>query len=122
MDDVKLILAALWIATMLTYLWGDVLSIITGDVEKMFRDKAQMTQTLWMGIAVLMLIPVVMIVLSLTMTYPVNRWANIIVAIFWIGLNLLSLRGYPSYEKVLLIVSMGFNVLTIWYAWNWVAS
>jgi len=120
MDDVNIILAALWVATMLTYLWGDVLSIITGDVGKMFGDQAKMTQTMWIGIALLMLIPVVMIVLSLTMTYSVNRWANIIVAIFWIGFNLLSLRGYPLYEKVLLIVSMGFNILTVWYAWNWV--
>jgi hypothetical protein len=23
------------------------------------------------------------------------------------------------YDKFLLAVSMGFNVVTIWYAWNW---
>jgi len=23
------------------------------------------------------------------------------------------------YDKFLLIVSMGFNLLTIWYAWGW---
>jgi len=118
MEDVKIILSVLWIATMLTYLWGDVLSIITGDAKKMFGE--QVTQAMWIGIAILMLIPIVMAVLSLTLNYPLNRWANIIAAIFWIGFNLLSLSGYPTYEKVLLIVSMGFNVLTIWYAWNWV--
>jgi hypothetical protein len=104
---------------MLTFLWGDVLSLIAGDAEKMFSDQVQMTQTMWMGIAVLMLIPIVMIVISLTMPHRLSRWANIITAIFWIGFNLLSLGGYPAYEKVLLVVSMGFNVLTIWYAWNW---
>jgi hypothetical protein len=120
MDAVNVILAGLWVATMLTYLWGDVLSILAGDVGTMFRDRTQMPRAMWMGIALVMMIPVVMIVLSLTMAYPVNRWANIIVAIFWISFNLLSLRGYPPYEKVLLIVSMGFNILTVWYAWNWV--
>ncbi len=118
MEDVKIVLSVLWIATMLTYLWGDVLSIITGDAKKMFGE--QVTQAMWMGIAILMLIPIVMAVLSLILNYPLNRWANIIAAIFWIGFNLLSLSGYPTYEKVLLIASMGFNALTVWYAWNWV--
>ena len=26
------------------------------------------------------------------------------------------------YDKFLLAVSMGFNVVTIWYAWNWVGT
>ncbi|UCH01768.1 MAG: hypothetical protein JSV20_07990 [Candidatus Bathyarchaeota archaeon] len=120
MEDVQIILSALWVATMLTFLWGDVLSIIAGDVKKMFGEQVQMTQSMWVAIAILMLIPIVMIVLSLTLNYPLNRWANIIAAIFWFGFNLLSLRGYPTYEKILLLVSMGFNVLTVWYAWKWV--
>jgi hypothetical protein len=80
----------------------------------------KMTQVMWIGIAILMMIPIVMIVLSLTLNNPLNRWSNIIAAIFWIGFNLLSLGGYPAYEKALLIISMGFNILTVWYAWNWV--
>jgi hypothetical protein len=51
MEDVKIILSGLWLATMLTFLWGDVLSIIAGDVEKMFSDQIQMTQVMWTGIA-----------------------------------------------------------------------
>ena len=31
MEDVQIILAALWVSLMLTYLWGDVLSIFAGD-------------------------------------------------------------------------------------------
>jgi hypothetical protein len=120
MEDVKIILSGLWVATMLIFLWGDVLSIIAGDAEKMFTGQTQMTQAMWTGIVLLMLIPIVMVVLSLTLNYPLNRWVNIIAAIFWLGFNLFSLGGYPTYEKVLLVVSMGFNVLIIWYAWKWV--
>ena len=121
MDDVKIILAGLWVATMLTFLWGDVLTIFAGDAEKMFATQdMEMTQVMWIGIAILMMIPIVMVVLSLTLNNPLNRWANIIAAIFWIGFNLLSLGGYPAYQKALLIISMGFNVLTVWYAWKWV--
>jgi hypothetical protein len=38
-----------------------------------------------LGIAVFMVIPVVMVFLSLTLQYPVNRWANIIFAIVFFG-------------------------------------
>ena len=122
MEDVKIILSGLWVAVMLTFLWGDVLNIFSGEVEKTFGDQSQMTQGMWLGIAVLMLIPIVMVVLSLTLNYPLNRWMNIIVAIFWFGFNLLSMQGYSTPVKSTLIASMGFNLLTVWYAWNWVVT
>ena len=121
MEDVRIILAGIWVALMLTYLLGDVMRIFSGDSSKMFAEQAQFTQVMWLGISMLMAIPIVMVFLSLTLPYPVNRWANIILAIFWFGFNLIGLPTYPSaYDKFLLIVSMGFNVLTVWYAWNWV--
>jgi hypothetical protein len=121
MVDTRIILSGLWVATMLTYLLGDALRIFSGDAERMSATQAQVTQVMWLGIAVLMLIPIVMVLLTLTLKYPVIRWANIIVALFWIVFNLSSLNTYPSaYDKFLLIVSMGFNVLTIWYAWKWI--
>jgi len=121
LEDVRIILSGLWVATMLTYLWGDVLRIYAGDFTAGEIMGRKVTQGMWLGMAALMLLPVVMIVLSLTLQYSVNRWANIIVAIFWFGFNLIGLPTYPSaYDKFLLIVSMGFNVLTVWYAWNWV--
>ena len=80
-----------------------------------------MSQGMWLGIAVLMVIPVVMVFLSLTLNYPVNRWANIIAAIFFFVFNLIGLPTYPSaYDKFLIIVGLLFNVLTVWYAWKWV--
>ena len=124
MEDVKIILSALWVATMLTYLLGDVLRIFSGDFVAMMEsmmEGEQFTQTMWLVIAILMVIPAVMVFLSLTLPYPLNRWANIILAIFWFGFNLIGLPTYPSaYDKFLLIVSMGFNALTVWYAWKWV--
>ena len=46
------------------------------------------TQAMWLGIAVLMLIPILMAPLSLALPQPVNRWANIIVAVFFFLFNL----------------------------------
>jgi hypothetical protein len=81
----------------------------------------QATRGMWLGIAALMMVPVVMVVLTLTVPFPAIRWVNIIAAIFWIVFNLVSLSGYPAYEKFLLCVSIVFNGLTIWYAWQWTA-
>ena len=121
MLDTRIILAGLWVATMLTYLWGDVLTIFSGDVIPGELQGVKVTQGMSFIMAGLMMIPIIMLVLTLTLKYPAIRWANIIVAIFWVVLNLVSLSGYPAYNKFLLIVSMGFNVLTIWYSWKWVA-
>jgi len=98
-----------------------VLTIFAGDVKPGEILGMVPSQGMWLGIAVLMLIPIVMVVLSLTLKYPVIRWANIIVAIFWVVFNLLSLSGYPAYNKFLIIVSFVFNAIVIWYAWQWMA-
>jgi len=81
---------------MLNNLWGDVLTTFAGDVKPGELQGMQVTQGMWFGIAVLMLIPIVMVVLTLTLKYPAIRWANIIVAIFWIVFNLIGLSGYPA--------------------------
>ena len=120
MVDVKIILSAFWAATMFNNLYGDVLMIFSGDAEKMFANQTQFTQGMWLGIAILMATPVVMMVLSLTLNNPVNRWANIILALSWIVFNLSSLNTYPLFNKFLIILSMGFHVMIIWYAWKWV--
>ena len=120
MVDTRIILAGFWVAVMLTYLLGDVLRIFSGDFEKM-GGMQDVSQGMWVGIAILMLIPIIMLVLTLTLSYPAIRWVNIIVAIFWIIFYLTSLNTYPSaYDKFLLVVSVVFNVLTVWYAWKWV--
>jgi Family of unknown function (DUF6326) len=121
MDKTQIILSASWVALMLTYLLGDVLRIFSGDATSGKMGKVQFTRGMWLGIAGLMVIPIVMIMLSLLLPYAVNRWANIIVAVFFFLFNLVGLPTYPSpYDKFLIIVGLGFNVLTVWYAWRWV--
>ncbi len=119
MESVRIILSALWVALVLTYLYGDVLRIFSGDSSKMLIKP--LTQGMWLGIAVLMTIPIAMIILSLTLDYSVARWANIIVAILLFGFNLLGLPTYPSaYDKFLIVVGLVWNILTVLYAWRWV--
>ena len=122
MVDTRIILTGLWVALMLNNLWGDVLRIMAGDVKLGEIDGVVPSQGVWFGIAVLMLIPILMVVLTLTVKYPAIRWTNIIVAIAFAVFNLVGLPGYPgAYDKFLIVVGVVFNALTVWYAWKWVA-
>ncbi len=124
LETVQIQLSGVWAALMLIYLLGDVLRIFSGDFQKEMSQKHMpeggFTQGMYLGIAVLMLLPILMVVLTLFLPRPVNRWANIIVAGFFLIFNLIGLPGYPSaYDKFLLAVSLVFNGLTIWLAWSW---
>src|SRR6267143_5306557 len=120
MEDVRIILSASWVALMLTYLMGAVLRIYSGDFKAGEIGGMKMTQNRWLGVAILMVIPIVMIFLSLTLSYSVIRWANIIVAIVFFSFNLIGFPSYhSSYDRFLIIVGLAFNLLTVWYAWQW---
>ena len=125
MEDVQITISALWVAVMLSSLMGDVLrfyepgiieQIIAGEVEGM-----QMTHKGLLVSAIFMVIPIVMVVLSMTLNYNANRWANIIFSIFFFGFTLIWLlvKPPPAYKIFLGSVGLVFNALIVWYAYMW---
>jgi hypothetical protein len=122
MADSRIIVSGLWVAVMLTYLLGDVLRIFAGDFESgKISGGFHATQGMWLLIAAIMLIPIVMVVLTLTLPYPAIRWVNLVAAICVVVFNLLGLPYKGAYDNFLIVVSFVFNGLTVWYAWKWVA-
>jgi len=104
--NVKLKLSVLWIAAMFSWVYGDLLVLLT--------------QEMWLVAAITMMIPVAMVFLSLELKYKANRRANIIVGIFYTGYNLIGLPTYPSaYDQFLIIVGLVFTALIVWYAYKW---
>jgi hypothetical protein len=62
----------------------------------------------------------VTITLTLIMPWSVDHWVNIGMVGFFFLFNLVGLPTYKSaYDKFLIAVGMGFNILTIWIAWHW---
>jgi hypothetical protein len=121
MVETRIILSGLWVATMLTYLWGDVLHILAGHITPgMLNEKTPGTQKIWLIVAAIMLVPIVMIVLSLILPPAAARWTNIVVACIVIPFNIISLPYKGAYDNFLIGVSFIFNALVIWYAWRWV--
>jgi hypothetical protein len=118
--DTRIILSATWVVVTLTYLYGDVFRICSGDLAKKPISDMNLNQYVWLGLAVLMLFPILMVFLNLVMPQLVSRWVNIIAAVFFFLFNLAGLPTYLSlWDKFLIVVSMGFNMVTVWYAWNW---
>jgi len=121
MTDTRIVLSGIWVALMLTYLLGDVLRIFSGDMEPgKLQGGVQATQGMWLGIAIIMLVPILMVVLTLIIPYPAIRWINIIAAIIVFLFNLIGLPYKGAYDNFLIVVSYVFNALMIWYAWRWV--
>ena len=120
MQDVQVRLAAVWVALMLTYLLGDVLRIFAGDFKPGEIGGVKATQAIWLAAAAIMLVPIVMSVATVSFGGQPIRWANIVAAIGLFAFNLAGLPGYPGlYDRFLIVVGLGFNVLTVWLAWGW---
>lgn len=121
MESVKITLSAIWIATMLTYLLGDVLRIFAGDFKAGEMNGMPVGGNIFLLAAILMLIPILMVLASLLLPHQPNRWVNIIVAVLFFLFNVVGIPGYPGlYDKFLLVVSLGMNLMVVWYAWRWV--
>jgi hypothetical protein len=120
MVNVPVLIAFTWCALMLTYLLGDVLRIFNGDFEPGKVGGSKLSQAAWMGIAAFMLIPIVMMLLSLVLPTGANRWVNTIVAGVLILFNAFGVPTYPGwYDKLLIVVGLLINGLTILLAWTW---
>ncbi len=111
---------------MFNYLYADVTGfyapgmiegIIAGDVGGL-----QLTQAFLLGSAVLMEIPIVMVLLSRTLKYRANRWANIITGTIYTGVILFTMTYFgvpPAYYLFFGTVEVVITALIVWYAWRW---
>jgi hypothetical protein len=123
MPDVPIRLAAAWTALMLTYLLGDVLRIFAGDFEAGEIGGVKANQAIWMGAALIMLVPIAMLIVSVTFDGQIARWLQIVAAAGLLAFNLVGLPTYPGlYDKFLIGVGLLINGLTIWIAWGWEAG
>jgi hypothetical protein len=116
--NIKTKFAGLWVILMFFYLYNDVFTLFQpGSMEGV-----QFNQATMLGIAVLMAIPSLMVLLSLTLKAKTNRSANIIAGIFHAGV-LLTTMLVPGevwvYYRLYQIIEGALIALIIWNAWKW---
>ena len=128
MEDIRVRLSVLWLFATLNYIYADVFFCIDvlgsgkgGPAVLHFSTGA------WLGIAILMEIPIAMILLSRILTPTANRWANIVAGITETAavlltsfiLPMLHLTGTSSYYLFFGTVEVACTSLIVLYAWRW---
>ena len=128
----EVILAALWIAGMVSSLNGDTYRLNDPVVLKASLTGAgsvPVTPELLLAMSSIFVGSILMSVLSLTLKSPASRWANRIIGIvyavihylaFW-ALTLVSISTgqLAAYEIVWYSAQLVFALLVVWYAWKW---
>ena len=122
--NVKIKLSALWVVVMLCYLYGDVFGFFElGFIEEVIAGAPRgmpTTQESLLVTAILMAIPSFMVFLSLELKAKTNRWANIILGIFYTAVMVITmLMTTYAYYVLLGIVEAVSTALIVWIAWKW---
>ena len=128
MEDIRVRLSVLWLFATLNYIYADVFFCI--DVlgsKKGSIGVIHFSPAGWLGIAILMEIPMAMILLSRILKPRANRWANIVAGIIETAAVLLAQFIFPifnitetsSYYLFFGALEVVCTSLVVWYAWRW---
>jgi hypothetical protein len=97
---------------------GMIEEIMTGEVEGM-----EINAGIFLFMAIFWLIPLWMAILTMILKNSLNRSANIILGVVFIGLNVFHLAEHlikPSVHQILIIGTTAMAAILItWYAWKW---
>lgn len=125
----RMVLSTAWIFIVLNYLYADVLTLMQvtfSGYDTSTADNAELVSTMvspemLLGVAIFLEMAMVMAVFSRVLTYGINRWANIIVAIIHILGGLASfLVGPPTIYYIFFVaVEVSTLLFIVWYAWTW---
>ena len=128
MEDIRVRLSVLWLFATLNYIYADVFFCI--DVlgsKKGSIGVIHFSPAGWLGIAILMEIPMAIILLSRILKPTANRWANIVAGIMETAavlltsfiLPILHLMETSSYYLFFGAIEVACTSLIVWYAWRW---
>jgi hypothetical protein len=124
MVAIRVRLAFAWVATTLAFIYGDILRMVAGDMPLGEIDGAKATPIMMFGISVLMSLTIIMSMLTLILNRRIARWLNIIVAIFWSLFILIDLGSFITrpYDLYLILLSVLFTWVIIWWSLRWRAT
>ncbi len=123
--DVKIKLAGLWASLMFCYVYGDYFGLYKpGKLDNMLHGRmgplGEVTQGVLLGTSIMMAIPALMVYLCLAMKPIASRWANIVLALAYAAIMVLTMRGgawnfYLFYGVVEILLCL----LIVGHAWKW---
>jgi hypothetical protein len=118
-------LAAAWASFMFLYVYVDILNLympgVIDDIRGGVVSAFQVSQTWAVGALVLMAIPLLMIVLSLTLPARVNRWANLAVASLYFPVSIANVVGesWTYFFALGAVLEVAVLAAVLRWAWTW---
>ena len=115
--DRKVLLSSLWLFAMLTYTYGDVVTLM----DPIKHGSIDLTEGFLLGGSIYMMIPITMVLLSRILKYRANRLASIIAGtIMTITLTLTLFVAVPTmYYAFFTAIEIACTAIIVWYAWTW---
>jgi hypothetical protein len=116
-QDMKTRLSALWLFAMLTYTYGDVVTLM----DPVKHGSIQLTEGFLLGASIFMMIPITMVLLSRILKYRSSRLASIVAGIIMtVFLILTLLAAVPTtYYVFFSIIEITCTSLIVLFAWKW---
>jgi hypothetical protein len=116
-QDMKTRLSALWLFAMLTYTYGDVVTLM----DPVKHGTIQLTEGFLLGASVFMMIPITMVLFSRILKYRSNRLTSIVAGtIMTVALVLTLFAAVPTMYYILFsIIEITCTSIIVWFAWKW---
>jgi hypothetical protein len=116
MQDVRVRLSTLWVFMLLNFLYCDVLGLFDPTLPK------NLTQEALLAASFLMEIPIALVLLSRTLKYRPNRWANVIAGAVMavVQVSTLFVGSTPTvYYAFFSAIEIACLLFIVWTAWRW---
>jgi Family of unknown function (DUF6326) len=122
--SVKVKLAGLWAAMMLLYVYADILSLFRpGQIAEIESGKIgsfDVSQSSLVIASLIVILPALMVVLSLTLRVSLNRPANLALGLLFTLVNVGNLIGESwVYYFLFGLLEIALTLTIVAIAWNW---
>jgi hypothetical protein len=119
-QDPKVKLSALWLFVMLTYTYGDVVTLM----DPVKHGSIQLTEGFLLGGSIFMMIPISMVLISRILKYRAIRWSSIVAGIIMtLSLTTTLFVAVPTtYYVFFTVIEIISTAIIVWIAWMWHSS
>ena len=116
-QDPKVKLSALWLFAMLTYTYGDVVTLM----DPVKHGSIQLTEGFLLGGSIFMMIPITMVLFSRILKYRAIRWSSIVAGtIMTVALTMTLFVAVPTmYYVFFTVIEITSTAIIVWIAWKW---
>lgn len=121
---IRLTLAALWTSVMFCYVYGDYFELYRpGKLQQMLAGQmaiGPVSQGMLLGTGLMMALPALMVVLSVTLPATVGRWLNIGAGLVYAGImTTILVNGAWYFYMLFATIEIMLTLTVVWTAWRW---